>query len=45
MQKSGYASIIIQSSAGSGKAKDINKEILKKHTLLASIKTLKLIYL
>ncbi|WXA52192.1 N-6 DNA methylase [Mycoplasmopsis cynos] len=38
MQKSGYASIIIQSSAGSGKAKDINKEILKKHTLLASIK-------
>ncbi|MCU9931437.1 hypothetical protein ONA02_04140 [Mycoplasmopsis felis] len=40
MQKSGYASIIIQSSAGSGKAKDINKEILKKHTLLASIKIL-----
>lgn len=36
--KSGYAAIIIQSSAGSGKAVDENKEILKNNTLLASIK-------
>ena len=34
----GYASIIIQGSAGSGRAKEINNRILKKHTLLASIK-------
>lgn len=38
MMKKGYASIIIQSSAGAGKAKEINKRILSKHTLLASIK-------
>ncbi|VYS98815.1 N-6 DNA methylase [Campylobacter ureolyticus] len=38
MMKSGYAAIIIQSSAGSGKAVDENKEILKNNTLLASIK-------
>ena len=38
MMNTGYASIIIQGSAGSGKAKSINKSILKKHTLLASIK-------
>lgn len=38
MMKNGYAAIIIQGSAGSGKAKNINKEILKKNTLLASIK-------
>jgi type I restriction-modification system DNA methylase subunit len=38
MMHKGYAAIIIQNSAGSGKAKDINKNILKKHTLLASIK-------
>ncbi len=37
MQK-GYAAIIIQNSAGSGKAKEINQRILEKHTLLASIK-------
>jgi len=37
MQK-GYAAVIIQSSAGSGKAKEFNKEILKKNTLIASIK-------
>ncbi|WP_297195508.1 N-6 DNA methylase [uncultured Campylobacter sp.] len=30
--------IIIQDSAGSGKAEDTNKAILQKHTLLASIK-------
>ena len=34
----GYASIIIQNSAGSGRAKDYTKRILEKHTLIASIK-------
>ncbi|ASU14465.1 hypothetical protein CIB43_00574 [Mesomycoplasma hyopneumoniae] len=38
MMKNGYGAIIIQSSAGSGKAKDFNTEILKNNTLLASIK-------
>lgn len=38
MQKSGLAAIIIQDSAGSGKAITTNKAILKKHTLIASIK-------
>lgn len=38
MMKKGYASIIIQNSAGSGKAKDINRIILEKHTLITSIK-------
>ncbi|QLB20599.1 restriction endonuclease subunit M [Vespertiliibacter pulmonis] len=38
MMNKGYAAIIIQNSAGSGKAKEINRNILKKHTLLASIK-------
>jgi hypothetical protein len=38
MMNKGYAAIIIQNSAGSGKAKDYNKNILEKHTLLASIK-------
>lgn len=38
MEKGGLGAIIIQDSAGSGKAIDSNKEILKKHTLLASIK-------
>jgi hypothetical protein len=38
MMHKGYASIIIQNSAGSGKAKDFNQRILEKHTLLASIK-------
>ncbi len=36
--QSGYASVIIQSGAGSGKAKEYNVRILEKHTLLASIK-------
>ena len=36
--KSGYAAIIIQNSAGSGKAIEYNKRILKHSTLLASIK-------
>lgn len=38
MMKSGYAAIIIQGSAGSGKATEINKDILKTNRLLASIK-------
>ena len=38
MMNKGYAAIIIQNSAGSGRAKEYNKRILKKHTLLASIK-------
>lgn len=38
MMSKGYAAIIIQNSAGSGKAKEYNKKILEKHTLLASIK-------
>lgn len=38
MMEKGYASIIIQNSAGSGKAVDYNKKILKKNTLIASIK-------
>lgn len=38
MMNKGYAAIIIQNSAGSGKAKDINKRILKNNTLIASIK-------
>lgn len=38
MMDKGYASIIIQSSAGMGKAKEFNKKILEKNTLLASIK-------
>ncbi|ENV38593.1 hypothetical protein F959_00421 [Acinetobacter venetianus RAG-1 = CIP 110063] len=38
MMNKGYAAIIIQNSAGSGKAVDYCKRILKKHTLLASIK-------
>lgn len=38
MMKNGYAAIIIQNSAGSGKAIEYNKKILQKNTLLASIK-------
>jgi hypothetical protein len=38
MMNSGYAAIIIQNSAGSGKAKEYNKQILEKNTLIASIK-------
>lgn len=38
MMKRGYAAIIIQNSAGAGKAKEINQRILKEHTLSASIK-------
>jgi len=38
MMNKWYAAIIIQNSAGSWKAKDYNKRILEKHTLVASIK-------
>lgn len=38
MMNKGYAAIIIQNSAGSGKAVNYNKNILKHSTLLASIK-------
>jgi hypothetical protein len=38
MMNKGYAAIIIQNSAGSGKAKDYNINILKQNTLISSIK-------
>jgi len=38
MMSKGYAAIIIQNSAGSGKAIEYNKRILKHSTLIASIK-------
>lgn len=38
MMEKGYAAIIIQNSAGSGKAVSYNTEILGSNTLLASIK-------
>lgn len=38
MMEKGYAAIIIQNSAGSGKATEYNKSILSHSTLLASIK-------
>lgn len=38
MMSKGYAAIIIQNSAGAGKATSYNKSILKHSTLLASIK-------
>lgn len=38
MQKGGLGAIIIQDSAGSGKAIKSNQQILKNHTLVASIK-------
>ncbi|MEJ8752199.1 N-6 DNA methylase [Lagierella sp. ICN-221743] len=38
MEKGGLAAIIIQDSAGSGRAVSSNQEILKNNTLLASIK-------
>ena len=38
MMNKGYAAIIIQNSAGSGKATQYNKKILETHTLIASIK-------
>lgn len=38
MEKGGLAAIIIQDSAGSGKAVKTNQSILKRHSLIASIK-------
>lgn len=38
MMNHGYAAIIIQNSAGSGKASDYNKRILRHSSLIASIK-------
>lgn len=38
MMNKGYAAIIIQYSAGSGRARTFTTKILEKHTLLASIK-------
>ncbi len=38
MMEKGYGAIIIQNSAGSGRASEYNRRILKKHTLIASIK-------
>lgn len=38
MMSTGYGAIIIQNSAGSGKAAEYNKKILKHSTLIASIK-------
>ena len=38
MMNKGYAAIIIQNTAGSGKAKEYNKSILENNTLIASIK-------
>jgi type I restriction-modification system DNA methylase subunit len=38
MMNKGYGAIIIQNSAGSGKAQGYNTRILKNHTLIASIK-------
>ena len=38
MMQRGYAAIIIQNSAGNGKAADYNRRILQHSTLLASIK-------
>ncbi|KGQ58622.1 MULTISPECIES: N-6 DNA methylase [Gallibacterium] len=36
--KTGYGAVIIQNSAGSGKATEFNRRILEKNTLIASIK-------
>lgn len=38
MQEGGMGALIIQDSAGSGKATTITRRILKKHTMVASIK-------
>lgn len=38
MQKSGKAAVIIQDSAGAGKALSTTSKILKKHKMLACIK-------
>lgn len=38
MKKGGYGAVIVQDSAGAGKAVEITRSILKKHTMVASIK-------
>lgn len=38
MEKDGYGAVIIQDSVGAGKAVEVTKSILKKHTMIASIK-------
>ncbi len=38
MKKDGYGAVIIQDSVGAGKAVEITKAILEKHTMIASIK-------
>ncbi|MGN0170397.1 MAG: N-6 DNA methylase [Lachnospiraceae bacterium] len=38
MKKDGYGAVIIQDSVGAGKAVEITKSILAKHTMIASIK-------
>lgn len=38
MKKDGYGAVIIQDSVGAGKAVNITRSILKKHTMIASIK-------
>ena len=38
LMRRGYAAVIIQSSSGSGKAKDFNRRIVQRHRLIASIK-------
>lgn len=38
MMNKGYASVIVQGSAGSGKATEVNQRILKNNTLIASIR-------
>lgn len=38
MKKDGYGAVIIQDSVGAGKAVEITKSILEKHTMIASIK-------
>lgn len=38
MMDKGFGAVIVQGSAGSGKAKDFNRSILKHSTLIASIK-------
>lgn len=38
MKKDGYGAVIIQDSVGAGKAVEITKSILDKHTMIASIK-------
>lgn len=45
MMNKWYWAIIIQNSAGSGQAKDYNKRILENHTLMASIKMPKDIFI